>query len=179
MKVSFISIIVTAGIALQVCSGCKKLTDSNGLPLATQEGRNTLGFLLNGQPWTPAGYDGGVSNLSLYYDESYRGGVFNISTYNLLHNATNDIQQLTFASDSIQKPQTITFGVKNFTVIFFNDKNLCDYSSTDTNTKMSGSCTITKLDKPNRIFAGTFDFVLIKAGCDTIKITEGRFDMKY
>ncbi|MFZ6025669.1 MAG: hypothetical protein ACOYVG_14560 [Bacteroidota bacterium] len=26
---------------------------SNGLPAATQEGKNTLGFLLNGQPWTP------------------------------------------------------------------------------------------------------------------------------
>jgi len=38
---------------------CKKNpTDSNGLPPATQEGKNTFGFLLNGQVWTPQGNNG-------------------------------------------------------------------------------------------------------------------------
>ncbi len=53
----------------------KDKIDSNGLPAATQEGKNTLGFILNGKPWTPKGFNG-TANLSLYYDPIYSGGVF-------------------------------------------------------------------------------------------------------
>ncbi len=53
---------------------CKKpKVDSNGLPAATQEGKNTFGFLLNGQPWPPHGFNG-TANLSLYYDAAIAGG---------------------------------------------------------------------------------------------------------
>ena len=83
--------------------------DSNGLPPATQEGKNTLGFMLNGQPWTPQGFNG-TANLSLYYDPTYRGGVFNISTYKIVNNNSNSLQGLIIASDSIQTPGIINFG---------------------------------------------------------------------
>ena len=43
------------------------VTDIPGLPPATQTGANTLGFLLNGQPWTPQGSNG-TANLSIDFD---------------------------------------------------------------------------------------------------------------
>ena len=36
--------------ALLLAAGCKKDDPEAGLPPATQEGKNTGGFLLNGQP---------------------------------------------------------------------------------------------------------------------------------
>ena len=57
--------LITAVLILTVfCfAECKKnKPDSNALPAATQEGKNTLGFSLNGQPWTPQG-NNGTANL--------------------------------------------------------------------------------------------------------------------
>ena len=43
------------------------------LPPATQTGAGTFGCLLNGQPWTPQGYDG-KPNFITTYDAGYAGG---------------------------------------------------------------------------------------------------------
>jgi hypothetical protein len=58
MKLSAYFIFILLLIFFASC--CKKeridLPDNNnipGLPPATQSGANTLGFLLNGKPWTP------------------------------------------------------------------------------------------------------------------------------
>ncbi|TAG14645.1 MAG: hypothetical protein EAZ41_00725 [Sphingobacteriia bacterium] len=58
----------------------KNTIESNGLPKATQEGKNTLGFLLNGQPWTPKGIRG-TGNLSIDFDPNFNNGIFNIVAY--------------------------------------------------------------------------------------------------
>lgn len=42
----------------------------------------------------------------------------------------------------------------------------------------SGTLTITRLDQQAGIIAGTFSFTLAQPGCDTIKVTQGRFDKK-
>ena len=42
-----------------------------------------------------------------------------------------------------------------------------------------GELIITKLDKNAGIISGTFNATLYKPGCDTLKITDGRFDMKF
>lgn len=69
-----------------LAAGCIKHKSNpiDQLPPATQTGSNTLGFLLNGEPWTPKGWSGSTTNLSLYYDEFYNVGTFNIATYRLL-----------------------------------------------------------------------------------------------
>lgn len=46
------------------------------LPPATQTGAGTFGCLINGQPWTPAGYDG-HPNFITTYDAGYAGGPYN------------------------------------------------------------------------------------------------------
>ena len=57
--------------------------------------------------------------------------------------------------------------------------SICSFFSTENSTVVSGNLTITKLDRINRIISGTFNATLNKDGCSEIKITEGRFDMKF
>lgn len=37
----------------------------------------------------------------------------------------------------------------------------------------------TKIDLSAGIIAGTFDCTIHQTGCDTLRITEGRFDLKF
>lgn len=161
------------------CSSCKKNAtplDDNGLPPATQEGKNTLGFMVNGQPWTPKGFDG-PSNLSIDVDFGFSQGIFGISAYRI----TNDREAFGIGCDSlnfITPPITFQIQKHSSAEIGFS-KSPCTIDYFDTTVYRAGNLTINKLDKSNRIIAGTFNAVLYKPGCDTFKITDGRFDMKY
>ncbi|OAQ38967.1 hypothetical protein A5893_13090 [Pedobacter psychrophilus] len=162
--------------ALTTGMKCKKdKTDTPGLPAATQEGKNTLGFLLNGEAWTPKGFNG-TANLSIYYDENFRGGVFNISAYRLFGDNSNNRQGFAIACDSIQTAQKVIFGRKNLTVVYQSES--CDYISNDV-IMVNGYCEITKIDKIKKIFSGIFEVKFTKQGCEPVNITQGRFDMKY
>jgi hypothetical protein len=56
-------------------------------------------------------------------------------------------------------------------------KKKCQYYF-DKDVYTHGSLTITKFDLKNEIISGTFEFTLYRQDCDTIKFTQGRFDMK-
>ena len=43
----------------------------------------------------------------------------------------------------------------------------------------NGSMTIDKFDRAQRVVSGRFVFTLYQIGCDSIKITNGRFDLKF
>ena len=157
---------------------CKKSNpDSNGLPAATQDGKNTLGFLLNGQPWKPQGTVL-TGNLSIDFDINFNQGIFNIVAYDF---TSPNPEQLTIGvRDSLifmSAPFSLNLNRNSLYVISFT-KN-CEYFSTLSDVESSGSLTVSKLDKINHIISGTFNAVLSKVGCDTVRITEGRFDMKY
>lgn len=158
----------------------KERIDFNGLPSATQEGKNTLGFLMNGQPWSPKGFNG-TANLSLYYDATFSGGVFNLAAYRIINSSSGSRQRLTMYGDSIQVAQKIILPNKNkFGAIFRNDISGCDYDFSDSSVKIiSGYFDIQKLDKVNGIFAGEFDVKFKKNDCEDVEITQGRFDMKF
>ena len=149
------------------------------MPPATQEGKNTLGFLLNGQPWTPKGFNG-TANLSIDFDEGINQGVVGISAYRILSNDNRQYFGIGI-SDSLNlfsAPKVIDINNASIGRVRF-ENPLCNFFSTDANTYANGTLSITKLDRSNRIIAGSFNAILFKSGCDTIRITEGRFDMKY
>ena len=171
------------GITVLYCLFCfaqckKNNPDSNGLPAATQDGKNTLGFLLNGQPWKPQG-NNGTANLSLYYDATLAGGGFNLAAYRIISNGVR--QRLTMFGDSIQYAQRIALPNPNkFGAIFRNDVSGCDYDIADTIVKITGGYfDLKKLDKINNIFSGEFEIKFKKVGCEDVQISQGRFDMKY
>lgn len=160
---------------------CKKesTTDSNGLPKATEEGKNTLGFLLNGKPWTPQGFNG-RSNLRINVDPTYNSGVMSISAYRIVSGNKEEYFSigLTDSVGSLNSPRI--FKLSNTSIFRFTYKNdNCNYYSIDSGTYVNGTLSISKYDKVNRIISGNFNMAIAMQTCDTIKISEGRFDLKF
>ena len=174
IAISFVSI-----YCLFCFAKCKKDNpDNNGLPAATQEGKNTLGFLLNGQPWKPQGVRG-TGNLSIDFDPAFNQGVFNIVAYNFVPSISE--QFIIGVKDSlnfINAPANFNLRNNSLLGVAYTNSN-CSIFSNEASTLVSGNLSLTKLDRTNRIIAGTFSFTLNKTGCSEIRITDGRFDMKF
>ena len=151
----------------------EKVRPIDKLPPITQEGKNTFGCLVNGEAWIPKG-NNGTRNLYISYDPTWNNGAFTLSTYRITSNSN---QGLTLFADNINYQKQFTFHPPVTSIILF-DNNICYYDR-DNKEYRKGTLTITKLDVPNQIIAGTFEAILAKPGCDTVRITDGRFDMKF
>ena len=163
---------------------CKKnpppliIDNTEKLPPATQEGKNTCGFLLNGKVWVPKG-NSGRSNPRWYFDPGLNNGSFN-----LVGTRTENIGDTSFTGFSLSF-NNFSAGYYRINIdsskagVFTNSKNYCSYWWLDTIKNHNSFVNITKFDTQNRIIAGTFEFTLYKPGCDTVRITQGRFDVKY
>jgi hypothetical protein len=179
MKKLIITSLIFTLFSFAKCS--KEKIDNNGLPPPTETGKNTLGFFLNGEPWTPQGFSG-TANLSIDYDPNFNNGILGIVAYRTI--SSNDKTQFIIGiADSLNfliPPVRLFIKKKSIAGASYSNKNYCDINHNDTTIFNSGELTLTKLDKTNRIIAGTFDAILYKPDCgDTVKITQGRFDMKY
>lgn len=158
--------------------GCRKDVPSpvDQLPPATQSGANTFGCLVNGQAWTPSGNDG-TSNYSVYYDAGYRHGTLNISTYRYANDAANSKQLITLYSDSLRSRGTYALTQDGHQEALFKDRATgCEFFGGAYYRR--GSLTITRLDLQTGIISGTFEFTLYKPGCDSVRVTQGRFDKR-
>ena len=170
-----------------LCSSqCKKnktnppLTELEKLPPITQTGANTFGCLVDGVAWLPNGRkpQNGGSNIQLYVDPTFQGGAFYVTG----HQYNNFQSKISFGSGGcttgglfdISLPfQSISYNRFNNTV------NTCEFSSFDIGTYRKGFFNISRYDLSTGIFSGTFEFTIKSQGCgDTIKITNGRFDVK-
>jgi len=169
---------------LTQCSKCKRddptpADPAAALPPATQTGANTFGCLVNGQPYTPSG-NNGTANYAVLYDPGFQGGSLQVRTYRYLEQ--NKIQYLVIGGININRTATFLIGRSNDAGAFFTDdyRNApCnDYDSSRSGTFSKGDLTITRLDLQAGILSGTFNFTLAQPGCDTVKVTQGRFDKK-
>lgn len=152
------------------------------LPAATQTGANTFGCLVNGQPYTPSG-NNGTSNYAVIYDPTFQGGNLQVETYRYLVDGTGTKykQSILLGGSSISKVGNYTLLPNGVQKVFFMDysrSNPCKEYASDNGIYTSGTLTITRLDQQAGIIAGTFSFTLAQPGCDTIKVTQGRFDKK-
>jgi len=172
MKRGFINVLVF--LFLLSLEGCFLFPDpKETLPPATQTGANTFGFLLNGQVWLPSGNDG-YPNLSPTYEPNFNGKpIFNISCYRYASN--NERQDFGLGINGIYREGIYDVSVDSIASALFTSKN-CEYLYYDSLVYRRGTITITKLALP--IISGTFNFVMYKPGCDSVKITDGRFDFK-
>ena len=182
MKYKLVVLSITV-ILISVCgNSCKKHhSDNNGLPPATQTGANTLGFLLNGQVWMPKGFNGSTTNLSVSVDEGYKNGTFNITAYRILSDSNRQYMALGIADSLNFQPIPVTLRIGKqslFGLSFITNK--CTYDFFDTSIYRDGQLILSKFDKANQIISGTFNVILFKSDCgDTVKITNGRFDMHF
>ena len=135
--------------------------------------------MLNGQTWTPQGFNG-TANLSIDFDSGVNNGVVGIAAYRIITSNNREYFGLGI-SDSLNfltPPFTISLSNQSLFRLRFENNN-CSLFSSDSDTQVSGQLTITKLDRVNRIISGTFNATLSKSGCTTVQITDGRFDMKF
>lgn len=163
-------------VHLSGCSLFESLEKKEELPPITQEGKNTFGCLVNGKLWLPKGNDG-TPNFSLSYDPTFMGGAFNISTYRYYGDGANDRQSITIFLDSVSIAGKYDLFTSDKRGSIFNDWNSCIYYPDELVYK-KGHITITKLDLQKQVVAGTFEFIIFKKDCDTIRVTQGRFDKK-
>ena len=118
----------------------------------------------------------GQASFKLVADPTFQNGVFGVSA--IRYYSSGKFQSISIGSDSCK-----SFGVYLFTHRRSNAR-YADYgiplelTTLDTATTCIGNLNITRYDLQNRIFSGTFEFVIYKVGSDTIKITNGRFDKK-
>ena len=185
MKYTFYILLLAITIGFTQC--CKEKPNNNndndipGLPPATQVGANTFGCLVNGVPWVPQGNNGGGNNLSINYDPSFNNGVFSVAAYNAVISPTSTQYIGIGVADSLNYfnfPKKLKLSKTSIYRTTASISLLCIIVSTATIIS-DGELFIDKLDKQNRIIAGRFNYTLYQSGCDTVKVTNGRFDMKF
>ena len=166
-------------LTLLALAQCKKKADPDPvdqLPPATQTGANTFGCLVNGQAWTPKGSDG-TSNYTVYYDPSYRKGTINIAAYRY-NSSSSPREDIVLFSDSLRTVGNYPLTVPNHQEALFSGTNAqCEFYQNGPQYRR-GVLTITRLDLQAGIVSGTFAFTLYKPGCDSVRVTQGRFDKR-
>jgi len=145
------------------------------LPPATQTGQRTFGCVLNGQPWTPRGSDG-TANYSVVVDPTYHGGNMSIGAYRYTGGL---FQSIILGGDSIHNVGTYSLA-NNSKAVIFKDLHLAS-ACQEIVSRLDyhrGTLVITRYDLQAGIVSGTFEFTMVHAGCDTVRVTHGRFDYK-
>ena len=115
----------------------------------------------------------------MVYDPALNGGNLNLKTYRY-PDASSDFQAITLDISANLQVGSYSFRSPQRTRAVFNDTKInCYWSSADSATPYRrGTLTITRLDKQAGVVSGTFWYTLYKPGCDSIRVTQGRFDKK-
>ena len=174
-------------ICLGGCSQCNKVvepannpTNPAGLPPATQTGARTFGCMVNGQTYMPYGRQSILTtNPKAAYDPSY--GELGISANIYLDKPVDGSslkERMSFSGLDIYDVGTYNLTNSNIKFIYSGADKDSYYSLTEIATNCQ--LIITKLDKTNKIIAGTFSFTLEKRDTGKkVTVTDGRFDLKY
>jgi hypothetical protein len=157
-------------------------TELEKLPPITQTGANTFGCLVNGVAWLPNGTkpNNGAPNVEVYVDPTFQGGAFYVTGHKY-----KDPEGFVSIGSGKCTGSGI-FQIDNNSINSFNSFQYLNsspfifYSPPELNTYSKGYLNVTKYDLGNRIFSGIFECVLYnpQKSPDTIKITNGRFDVK-
>ncbi len=175
---------------------CSKTSTNpdDGLPPETQTGAGTFACKINGVVWkyNNPNYEflSTKPKTSWEFDPTYYNGDLSIRGVRYL-DGVNETDLLALYSDSLntfKERNSNNIGKFHFAMdytIYDTKIGLCErYSTTrlidsTPNYYSSGKLTITRLDQAARIISGTFYATIKQTSCDTLKITDGRFDLKY
>jgi hypothetical protein len=189
----WLALLVLSATLIQ-CSSCREnVAPAFLLPPETQSGLGTYACLINGVAWqykNPTGIFNLQTYTSWHYDPNDRGGALSIG--GVRYDKNNVIQdQLNLHADSLgiskvafanSMSQTLSIGYNNYQKLKANECS--DYfteviNNNSKNFFRQGKIELTKLDMQARIISGRFACTIYQAGCDTLKITDGRFDLKF
>jgi hypothetical protein len=170
-------IFLTAILVLTTCSSsCELLfpkadepkTELEKLPPITQTGKNTFGCLVNGKALV-------VSNTSKQTAIFQQGQLQLGATLD----KNGDVESVSISLiDPLSENEILPFDANKYyagySLIIGNSICIYQYDGT-----FIGAIIFSKIDRINYIISGTFEFSTVTQGCDTIRITDGRFDMQY
>ncbi|MDO8365486.1 MAG: hypothetical protein Q7T20_01730 [Saprospiraceae bacterium] len=177
---------ILAAALFSLLPACRKHSDPpDPLPPATQVGANTFGCYIDGKPWVawidPEIFDPSLRKIEASYDEP---GIGMYDEYGLSINA----QKVT-VKDTIY--EFIIFGLKPIfeegVVDIFSLEHIGSSIHFDNpvrayeiDVSLPQMFEITNLDTEQNIFSGLFELTIVsKDKSDTLRITDGRFDIKY
>jgi len=178
------------GLTLLSLSACKKDgLDTNGLPKATQDGNNTAGSLLDGQPWLPKLTPSSQTPFPVNVYFGRMQGANYLSVNMSRYQDGNNLQAFGLWFSNIRKPGTYQLNQSfNHSVISGHRPAYGAYTiyapspkrNFYTDSLFRGQAIITRFDTVARIVSGTFEArVLEENGTATHDITQGRFDIKF
>jgi hypothetical protein len=178
---------LVAVLLIAVMATCKK-TDSLDaelakLPPITQTGARTFGCLVNGKAVLPnCNFPNCPPPLEGFYDSQPNGQFGIVCTYD------SGKQRIVIFLDSI-------FTYKNYIIKDSTNKNVkvsmlnknvsasCEWvgyiGALSNFTFISGNVNLSRVDVPNGIFSGTFNFTIKTNSCGNYEVTNGRFDYKF
>lgn len=164
---NIIPTIVIALLLSVALPSCKK--EDHVLPAITTEGKNTFGCLVNGELWLPKGR--GDGSLPIFVDMTVNNF---LAIYASNRNSRVTIAIIDTTGIKLNHPYPLTEG-RNFIASYFIVKDGIGCHTNDQDV-ISGEVTLSRLQ--NQVISGTFEFTTHTPDCgDTIKVTEGRFDI--
>jgi len=146
-------------------------TELEKLPPATRSGEYTFGCLVNGKAF--------VIEDTYGLTAVYQSEIFSLSAQISMGNKDKGISFIIYDKIVSGKVYDLvdTINVKaGFSNTYYYSNSICQYLPDNT---LSGNLTIDHFDQKKYIISGTFEFSAANDDCDTIHITDGRFDMKY
>lgn len=150
-------------------------TEIEKLPPVTQTGRSSFGCLVNGKAVR-------ITNSMLMRAEIQQD-VFIIRFTQTINNKVwaENIKNFEFRmtdplETGIEYDLTDTNSYKVQFIDYVNDLPNCIFEPENT---LSGKLTFSRIDMTEFIISGTFEFETFTQNCDSIKVTDGRFDLYY
>ena len=184
--------LLSAVAALLLLAACKKETaDPDGLVPATQEGKNTGDFLLNGSVFSPRARVSSPATkpVGAYWGHSSRGiGRVQISFFREDDDKKSHSLNLFIANIRLPGTYRLTDLVSPFVIPGPQSSAQYDLPYTTpsyrpiyiTGPTSPGAVVITRFDTVAHIVSGTFEAKLREyRGADSLVITKGRFDCTF
>ena len=186
IKPLFSPLVLSVAIATVASSlQCHKHKDEppKELPAITQEGKNTFGCKVNGEVWVPYSSCAGLTTNPC---QELSVDIFRISPNQMplgieigaaIRYSDNSLASITISSPTNQG--ILTTGDKIDSVnIKYTKPGSIEYVEI-IGLGSNNHFIITKLDSANKIISGTFEATLYRTLNDSVKITEGRFDLEF
>ena len=151
------------------CENVEPIDPIDRLPPATQTGEYTFGCLVNGEAFT-------FTN-TYYMHAMYQRGVFQMSA-SYMHDDIDESIGIVIYDNAFQK-RTYHFNDSIYRAgysIFHPADTTCRYNEA---IAFDGFLIIDNFDPVSFIVSGRFEFTTAQDRCDTIYVTDGRFDFHY
>ena len=180
MKKLITAILVLSLFCFSKCKKEHNPTKNATLPAITQEGKNTIGFTIDGAVWVPYAVCGAFRNpceeILARYGES--GGAAPNGIDFGFARQRNGTQSSLLISSPFSTITSIGEKIDSIGVTFFAENH------SGNNGYFIGSLPgskfiITKIDFSTQIISGEFEFILIDGTGTKIILKDGRFDFKF